>query len=64
MNYINNEEAFKMGQEARLKGLPSSPFLNKTFWELANKINSHEPWKQVMRAYQEGWGVQKSRIIL
>jgi hypothetical protein len=55
MEWITQEEAYNMGRKAYSKGLPSSPLMNHEFWEMANKIDGHQLWKSVIRAYSEGW---------
>jgi len=63
MTQITIKEAFRMGEEAFLVGLPESAFLNQAFWVRANQINSHIAWKEVMRAYIEGWREAQRRAV-
>ena len=63
MTQITIKEAFRMGEEAFFAGLPESAFLNQDFWVRANRINGHNAWKEVMRAYIEGWREAQRRAV-
>lgn len=64
MRDISVKKAFKMGQEAFLQGLPMLPTFNLEFWSQAVKINDHKSWKEVIRAYEQGWSAQKNNKYL
>lgn len=51
---LTREMAFEMGKEAFVRGLPSIPMLNKKFWELNSKTESHD-WLGNIKAYTSGW---------
>jgi len=63
MTQITVKEAFKMGEEAFLSGLPESAFLNHSFWSRSNTIDGHAAWKEVIKAYSEGWRKSKGRAV-
>ena len=55
MNRISKEEAFESGRRACLDGLPSTPMLNRAFWDRTVRLDGHDYWKSVLKAYVEGW---------
>jgi len=63
MNKLTKEEAFKIGCEAFLKGLPGNPICNTDFWQRVSCINKHKEWMSVISEYQKGWseGFRKKR---
>ena len=55
MNKMSKEEAFEAGRRACLEGLPSTPMLNKAFWDRTVKLDGHDYWKSIQREYVNGW---------
>ena len=55
MNRISKEEAFEAGRRACLEGLPSTPMLNRAFWDRTVRLDGHDYWKSIQREYVNGW---------